>query len=340
MKTAIPYEVEEGWEKLPQGFTHRDVCGVAVDPQDRVYLLTRMDARILVYERDGSFVKAWGEGVFTERTHGIAIDRDGFIYTADDGDHTVRKFSPEGGQLMILGTPGRPSETGYSERGGLESIRRGGKPFNRPTGIAIGPKGDIYVCDGYGNARVHHFSPDGKLVCSWGEPGSGPGEFHLPHGISVSAEGLVYVADRENERIQIFGSEGEHLDSWNHVQRPTDVFVDGDGLVYVSSLWWRVGQNSYASGAIRFDLPGHISVLDSAGNLLLRWITADRCRPGGFAAPHTLCVDSHGDLYVGEVTYTYGVARGGVPEDCHTFQKLARTGNIPGFSYSSQDNTC
>lgn len=324
MTKGLSYDVVEGWEKLPAGYRHLDVDGVAVDVNDRVYLLTRSDARVIVYESDGTFVRSWGENIFTPRTHGIAIGQDGSVYTTDDGDHTVRKFTPEGEQLMVLGTPGKPSDTGYDKEKGMSSITHSGPPFNRPTGVAEAGNGDIYVCDGYGNARVHRFSADGKLLQSWGEPGTGPCQFNLPHGICIDGDGRILVTDRENDRIQFFSPDGEFLDQWTHVQRPTGVFVDEEGLIYVSSLWWRVGQSSQTKGPIRHDLPGHISVLDKNGNLLLRWISADRCAPGNFVAPHTICVDSKGDIYVGEVTYTFGVSRGGVPADCHTFQKFIR----------------
>jgi len=326
MLRGFGYEVIEGWEQLPAGYRHDDVDGVAVDSRDRVYLITRGDARVIVYEPDGTFVTSWGEDIFTPRTHGITIGPDDSVYTVDDGDHTVRKFTPDGKQLMVIGNPGEASDTGYDIKKGLTSITHGGPPFNRPTNVAVAPNGDLYVCDGYGNARVHRFTADGELIQSWGEPGTGPGQFYLPHGICVADNGQVLVTDRENDRVQFFSPDGEFLDQWTHVQRPTDVFIDSEGLVYVSSLWWRVGQKSFVNGPIRHDLPGHISVLDPDGNLLLRWISADRCAPGNFVAPHTLCVDSNGDLYVGEVTHTFGISKGGVPADCHSFQKFARKG--------------
>ena len=321
---SIPrFEVLEGWEKLPENYVHKDVDGVATDSRDRVYLLTRGDARVIVYERDGTFVTSWGEDIFTPRTHGICIGPDDSVWTVDDGDHTVRKFTPEGKQLMVIGTPGVASDTGYDGKT-VQSIKRGAPPFNRPTDAAVAPHGDLYVVDGYGNARVHHFTPNGKLIRSWGEPGTGPGQFHLPHAVFVARDGRVLVADRENDRIQFFSPEGDYLDQWTHVQRPTDIYIDRDGLVYVSELWWRVGQSSFVHGSIKHDLPGRVSVLDLKGNVLLRWCSADRCAAGNFIAPHTLCVDSRGDLYVGEVTYTYAVKNGLVPADAHTFQKFMR----------------
>jgi len=323
MASAPKFKVIEGWEKLPKGYVHKDVNGVAVDSKDNVYLITRMDARVIVYDRKGNFIRSWGEEIFTPRTHGIAIGPDDSVYTADDGDHTVRKFTPEGKQLMIIGTSGKCSDTGYDGKT-IASIKRGGPPFNRPTDVAVAPDGELYVCDGYGNARVHRFKADGTLLGSWGEPGTGPGQFHLPHGIGISSDGRVFVADRENDRIQIFSRDGQFLDMWTHVQRPTDIYFDRDGRVYVSELWWRAGQSSFTHGKINYDLPGGVRVLDLQGNLLLHWCSADREAPGNFVAPHAICVDSCGDLYVGEVTWTFGVSLGGVREDAHSFQKFAR----------------
>lgn len=324
MHTGLKYEVVQDWEQIPDGYTHRDVVGVTVDSRDRVYLITRAEARVFVYERDGSFVATWGEEVFTPQTHGIAAGPDDSIYTVDDGGHTVRKFTPEGRQLMVLGNHGAPSATGYNSKQGVTSIKQGGAPFNRPTNLALGPDGDLYVSDGYGNARIHRFSPQGELLQSWGGPGTGQGQFNVPHDIAVAPDGRLLVADRENDRIQIFSPGGEFLDEWLHIQRPTGIYIDPDGLVYVSSLWWRIGQKSQRKGPIRFDLPGHISILDLDGNLLMRWISADRCAPGNFCAPHDICVDSHGDIYVAEASYSFGISQGVASPDCHTLQKFIR----------------
>jgi len=321
----LSYEVVHGWEQLPSGYTHRDVCGVAIDSRDRVYVITREASRVIVYEPDGRFVASWGEGIFTARTHGITIGPDGSVYCVDDGDHTVRKFTTDGKLLLTLGTSGVASDTGY-DGSTLDSILRGGPPFNRPTNLAVAPSGDLYVTDGYGNARVHRFTGDGELIQSWGQPGTGPGHFNLPHGIWVAADGRVFVADRENDRIQIFSPDGEYLAQWTDVQRPTGLFIDRAGLVYVSELWWRPGQHSYAHGAIEEDLPGRVSVFDRTGKLLKRWGSADRCAPGSFCAPHDVCVDSQGSVYVAEVTWTFAAKAGLVPADCHVFQKFARKG--------------
>ena len=205
----------------------------------------------------------------------------------------------------------------------LASIK-GGPPFNRPTGVAIAPSGDLYVTDGYGNAKVHRFSADGSLIQSWGEPGIGPGQFNLPHDVWVAPDERVFVADRENDRIQIFGPTGMFLDQWTHLQRPTGLCIR-DGLIYVSELWWVPGARSFRLGKIEKDMPGRVSVLDLSGKVLARFgYQGERTAPGNFIAPHGVCADSHGDLYVSEVTQTFAASKGLVPVGSHTFQKFAK----------------
>jgi streptogramin lyase len=321
--TALHYDIVEGWEQLPAGYAHRDVAGVAVDGEDRAFLICRGDHPVIVYDSRGSFVRSWGEGDFTYRTHGITIGPDQNVWCTDDGNHTVRQFTPAGKLLLTLGTLNTPSDTGYDGKNTL-SIKRPAGPFNRPTNLAVGPKGDLYVSDGYGNCRVHHFSPSGVLTRSWGVPGTGPGEFHLPHGIAVDAEGRVFVCDRENDRIQIFSPDGEYLTEWTDTQRPTHIVFDREGRAYVSELWWHTGQTSQRHGPITEARHGRVTVYDRDGGVLTRWGSADACAPGSFAAPHGIAVDSRGDVYVSEVTWTFAVSRGLAPATCHTFQKFAR----------------
>jgi DNA-binding beta-propeller fold protein YncE len=318
----IEYSVVEGWEQLPKDYVHRDVAGVAVDGEDRVYLICRGDHPVMVYDQKGNFKRSWGEGEFTYRTHGIYVAPNGTIFCTDDGNHTVRQFTPEGKLLMTLGIMNTPSDTGYDGKN-LDTIKRGAGPFNRPTNIAIGPNGDFYISDGYGNARVHRFSPTGQLKRSWGEPGRGPGQFHLPHGIAVAADGRVFVCDRESDRIQIFSPDGEYLSEWTDTQRPTHLVFDAQGRAYVTELWWHEGDKSYTLGPITKARHARVSVFDPSGKVLARWGTPDATAPGSFAAPHGLAIDSKNDLYVSEVTWTFAVSHGRVPADCHTFQKFA-----------------
>ncbi len=321
------YEFVEGWEQLPKGYEHRDVAGVACDLEDRVFLICRSDHPVLMYDNRGKFLGSWGEGDFTLRTHGITVGPDNSVWCTDDGNHTVRKFTASGKHLLTLGTMNTPSDTGYDGKD-TRTVSRAGGPFNRPTNIAVGPSGDLYVSDGYGNCRVHQFSPTGTLKRSWGTPGQGPGEFFLPHGIAVARDGRVFVCDRENDRIQIFSPDGEYLSEWTDTRRPTHVVFDAQGRAYVSELWWQPGQQSYRYGPAG-DNPsiksGRVSVYDTNGKVLARWggePGENAAAPGKFAAPHGLAVDSRHDVYVSEVTWTFAESRGHVPTGTHSFQKF------------------
>lgn len=318
------YTVVEDWEQLPTGFTHLDVCGVAVDSKDRLFVLTRSDTRVIVYERDGTFVTSWGEGFLTSRTHGLTIAPDDSVFCVVDRGHVIHKCTPHGKVIFTIGT-GVASDTGYRhEEPG--SIVRAGPPFNEPTNLAIAPNGELYISDGYGNARVHRFSADGELIQSWGEPGAGPGQFTLPHGICVYTDGRVFVADRENDRVQIFSPTGDFLEEWTQVQRPTNIRLGRDGLFYVSELWLPVGRRMYTDDENTENKPGRVSILDRNGDVLKRIVgNGDPCAPGSFCAPHDIAIDSHGDIYVGEVAYSFAGSRGWVPRDCHPLQKFTRT---------------
>jgi sugar lactone lactonase YvrE len=231
--------------------------------------------------------------------------------------------------LLTLGTPRQPSDTGYRANvpSNLTTIQRAAGPFNLPTRLAVGPSGDLYVSDGYGNARVHRFSADGELVQSWGEPGDGPGQFNLPHSVSVHADGRVFVCDRENDRVQIFSPDGEVLAIWTNVTRPCDLFIASDGTVYVGELGWERGTRNMWGRPLEEDRPSRLTIRDPEGNILSAWGGADPCASDGFAAPHGLWVDSRGDVYVGEVTQTALTAffkRTRWHEGCHSLIKFAR----------------
>src|SRR6266508_3636155 len=312
----LRYEVVEGWEQLPAGFTHLDSVGVSVDSDDNVYLLTRYQPRVIVYSRDGEFQRSWGEDLFMERTHGLTVGPDESVYCVDESAHCIYKFTLAGELLLTIGTRGNPADTGYD---GTPASIRGGPPFNRPTNLAVAPSGDLYVSDGYGNCKVHRFSPSGELMQSWGEPGTAPGEFNLPHGVAVDTAGNVLVADRENDRLQVFSPEGRFLAEWTDVQRPTNIAFDAAGNIFVSELWWRVGQRSETRGEILEDRPARVSVFAPDGRLLARWGGPDRTAPGNFIASHDVAVDSRGDVYVAEVTHTFAGRDGLVPPDAHSF---------------------
>ena len=194
-----------------------------------------------------------------------------------------------------------------------------------PTNAWVTDDGTIFVADGYGDTVCHRLSPDGQVEKTWGsaEPGTGPGEFRLPHAIAVDPDDRVLVADRENSRIQLFAPDGSYLAQWTHVTRPDDLFIDPDGLLYVAELGERAGRSPDVE--ILPHMPhASVAILDLDGELITRFGGADPVRPGNFFAPHGIWADAHGDLYVAEVVYSAGANRGLVPLDCHALQKFVR----------------
>jgi DNA-binding beta-propeller fold protein YncE len=317
------YAPVPGWPRLPQGWSFVEVVGVATDASDRVFVFSRSDHPVTVFEPDGTFIRSFGEGDFV-RPHGITVGPDGSVYCTDDRDHSVRKFTPEGKLLLTLGTRGKPSDTGID---GLDyrTIQRPGAPFNLPTNLAIATDGSLYVTDGYGNCRVHKFTAEGQYLFSWGEPGSGPGQFNLPHGIAIDKQGRVFVADRENSRIQIFSAEGTFIDEWTDTARPMQVRFDSDGTAFVCDVGWHAGLFPWHKAPSDPPRGAYVSVFHSDGTLLARWGgSKNPCAPGDFYAPHDLCVDSQGSIYVGEVVMSAGGYQGKVPATCHPIQKFVR----------------
>ena len=199
-----------------------DCAAVGVDRQNRVYAFNRGEHPVAVFDAEGNLLRTWGEGVF-RRPHGVHMGPDDTIWLTDDGDHTVRKCTLDGKVLMTLGVPGEPKP--YMS----------GEPFHRCTHTALSPQGDLYVSDGYGNARIHKYTPDGKLLMSWGEPGTDPGQFNVPHNICCDPDGWLYVADRENHRVQVFDGNGKFETQWNNLHRPNGMCMAGgrDPLFYI-----------------------------------------------------------------------------------------------------------
>jgi DNA-binding beta-propeller fold protein YncE len=315
------YSPAPGWPRLPEGWSFVEVVGVATDARDRVFVFSRSEHPVTIFEPDGRFVGSWGEGQFV-RPHGITIAPDGAVWCTDDNGHSVRKFSPSGELLLSLGTSGQASDTGI-QGWDYRTIARPGAPFNLPTNLAVAPDGSLYVTDGYGNCRVHKFSPEGKLLFSWGTPGSGPGAFNLPHGIAIDREGLVYVADRENSRIQVFSSEGKFLREWTDTARPMQISFDARGIAFVCDVGWRAGLFPWQTAPGQPPRGAYVSIFDRDAKLLARFGgSVDPCAPGDFFAPHDICVDSRGALYVGEVVMSAGGYQGKVDPTCHPIQKF------------------
>ena len=283
------YRIVENWAKLPDGWSFKEVAAVGVDNQDRVYAFSRGEHPMMVFDSEGNFLKSWGEGLWP-RAHGLHMGPDDTVYMTDDGAHCVRKCTLDGKILLEIGIPGKPAP--YMS----------GEPFHRCTHTALSPKGEIYVSDGYGNARVHKYSPDGKLMLSWGEPGTDPGQFNIVHNICADADGWVYVADRENHRVQVFDGNGRYETQWNNLHRPCGLYMPyiRHPVCYIGELGpgMAVNRNSPNLGA-------RVSIVDHQGKLLARiGDPHPGLAPTQFIGPHGVAVDSRGDIYVGEVAWT------------------------------------
>ncbi|MBI4551888.1 MAG: hypothetical protein HY710_06450 [Candidatus Latescibacteria bacterium] len=263
------YEVVPNWGRSGEINAFGLVSGVACDSQDRVYLFIRSpQPEVLVFDPEGRLLDRWGQDIFTT-PHGIWISPDDSIYLTDVADHTVRKTTLDGRIVMTLGTPGQPGAPGA--------------PFNQPTRAVESPSGDIWVSDGYGQNRVHRFTPAGELALSWGETGKGPGQFELPHDITVDRHEQVYILDRPNGRCQIFDNRGVYQTEWKGLLGPNDLFITPDETIYIAESEQR------------------ITVMSMDGTVLARWGEKGD-GPGQFSdSPHGIWVDSRGDLYVSEV---------------------------------------
>ena len=286
--SGFQYEVISDWARLPPELKLGEVAAVAVDSSDTVFLFTRGEHPIVVLDRDGNVLRTWGHGLF-KSAHGLDIGPDGNLYCTDHFDHTVRQFTPEGRLLLQLGLPGKPAP--YMS----------GEPFHHCTHTALSPQGEIYVSDGYGNACIHKFTPDGRLLRTWGRSGCAPGEFYLPHNLVCDEGGWVYVADRENHRVQVFDGEGRFETQWNNLHRPCALCRSANtpGHFYIGEL------GPFAPMHRVPNLGPRLVVLDARGKPLASLSAGPAgIAPGHFVAPHGIAVDSSGDVYIAEVSYS------------------------------------
>ncbi|HYK13812.1 MAG TPA: hypothetical protein VEW70_07500 [Burkholderiales bacterium] len=267
------YEVIRDWPKMPKGEALGVVSRVATDSQDRVYVFQRQDPPVVVFDRDGNYLSAWGIGAVNE-AHGMKIVND-IVYTTDRPDSVAVSFTLDGKPLLVLGKRGVHSDTGCEGRPWL--AQRAGGPFNHPTEMMPHPNGDIYVTDGYRNCRVHRFTGDGRLVKSWGTPGKADDQYHLPHSIAIDPAGKLYVADRANRRIKILSPDGELIGMWTGMGGPNDITLGKDGIFYIAEQE-------------HDDKPAYICLRDGTGSVITRLESRH---------VHGVGVDSRGDIYAG-----------------------------------------
>jgi len=254
------YAVERGWGQLPADIAPAMISQIAVDSRDRVHAIRRGDPPVVVFAPDGSFAGAYGTGGIFD-AHGVYIDEADRVFLADRDAHQIVVFSADGGELFRLGARHRPEWMA---------------PFNHPTDAAVAADGEIYVSDGYGNARVHRFDADGRLRASWGEIGHGPGQFMTPHAVWVDRRDRVLIVDRANDRIQVFTRDGAWLSDWRGLCRPMDMFETSDGVLLVT------------------DQVPSLTAFAADGTRL------GRCRPSLNGA-HGIFGDGDGNIYLAEI---------------------------------------
>ena len=307
------YEVSgDNWGELPEGWVYREATAVAVDSSDNVYVFNRGGHPVIVFDSEGKFLRSWGEDIFTT-PHGITIGPDDSVYCVDTGDSTVRKLTTDGELIFTLGDPGNPAPP------------MSGKPFGRPTHVGINPdNGTLYVADGYANAHVHTYDPDGNYLGTWGESGTDEGQLNIVHNIDIDSNGYVYIGDRENHRVQIFDENGNYETQWVNMSRAAAVYIDKRGesdIVYVGEYFAGI-----ASNAIGTDLGPRVSIYQTDGTLLARvGRESYGDESGRFYSPHGIAVDSKGDVYVAEVAYSdYGMHMD-PPRELRSMQKLVKT---------------
>jgi DNA-binding beta-propeller fold protein YncE len=259
---------------MPAGWVFGRVSAVSGDSQGNVYVLHRGEEAdpVLAFDESGKFLRSWGRGMFGRR-HGIRVDPDDNVWVLDYGDHQVFKFTPEGKLLMTLGEKGVPAEDETH--------------FNRPADMAFTPDGDFYVADGYGNSRIAKFSKDGKFLFAWGKRGKGPGEFHIAHSVALGPDGTVYVADRSNNRIQVFDPNGKFLKQWTHHGATQGISFDRQGRM------WILAARNHVENETLGGLSGRIMHIDAKSGEILGSIES----PG-----HGLHAAANGHIYAASMS--------------------------------------
>ena len=269
-----PVDVTEALT-LPDSFSFARVSGIVIDSDKDILILHRGEDPLLKFDDEGNFLRAFGPRDTWTFSHGLRLDSEENIWVTDIGTHVVVKMDSEGNHLMTLGTPGE---------NGLWDERTGTQLFDQPNDIAFDSDGNFYIAQGHGRGepRILKFDADGNFLMQWGSRGTGPGELAVAHAIEIDSEDRLYIADRENFRVQIFDTDGTYLDEWNYNAMICGLYLHDDGVMYMTS---------------GFD--GEWGKLDMEGNLL-----GTLGRPGDglgeFGEGHYMAVDDDGDVYIAD----------------------------------------
>jgi DNA-binding beta-propeller fold protein YncE len=293
----LPHKLVSNWLQLPKGWNLGECSGVDVDKNDNVWIFNRGKHPVIQVDRNGRFLQAWEE-VPVVSSHGIRVGPDGNIWTVDVAGHRLFKFTPAGRLLMAIAQPNASAGNMETKDG-----------FNRPTGVSFSPDGkSFYVSDGYVNSRVVRFGSDGVYQMQWGKNGTGDSEFRTVHDVTVDEKGRVYVADRENHRIQVFDADGKFLRKITGVGSPW-------GLYYVAKEQAIYMSDGYANRIVKLNLEGQVlGTLSGYGK-----------EPGKLDFAHNITVDSTGAIYVAEIK-NWRVQKWAKPGTATPAKKVSTTG--------------
>lgn len=273
---ALDYVAVPDPVTLPDGVTMGAAAAVAFDAKGHLYVLTRGAQAFFEFDEKGAYVRSFGERMFT-RSHGLRIDGDGNLWATDVGGHVVVKLNPAGEVLLTLGTKGEAGE--WNEAAGSRKL-------NQPNDVAFAPNGDVFIVQGHtpgprGDARVLKFDKNGRFLTSWGGKGAGPGQFEVAHGAAVDAKGLLWVMDRENQRIQMFEADGTFVREVKYQGLPCSVAIGRDHVYMV---------NGFAGQLVQLDLNGKVLAATGRPGKAL----------GEFGEAHFIAISPAGNLYVAD----------------------------------------
>ena len=262
--------------KLPDGMNFGGTSGIAINSRGNLFVLHRGPKPLMEFDPEGNFIRGWGDGLF-DRPHGLRIDPQGNIWTTDVASHVAYKFNPGGRLEMVLGVRGRAGE--MHDFGHL-------RLFNEPSEAVVGPTGDLYVLQGHGKGPccIIKFDKDGNFLKCWGRNGKGPGEFDIPHSLVFDAQGLLYIADRSNSRIQVFDADGNYIREWSQPGTPCGLFMTAD-----QQIWLAHGHT------------GRIMKLDLDGKLLGEIGGAGQGKTlGKYGEAHYIAVSARDEVFVAD----------------------------------------
>ena len=286
------YRVDAAWPKEKSADPWKAMPGIAVDEEGLIWTLNCGEMPVQVYTADGKLVKQWGKNYFAS-PHQIRIGPQGHVWITDSQAHAVYKFTRDGDKLLTIGTPGVPGDDN--------------RRLKMPTDMVEAPSGEVFISDGYRNNRVVVCNAKGEFIRTWGELGTKPGQFSLPHSIARDSKGRIYVADRNNSRVQVFSDKGKFLAHWTNLCQPWTIRITAQDEVYVCGA----SPSQWRKEDVQLGIPPKDQIVmkfDTTGRVLAWWRFPQGpdepnrgVKPGELSWVHGLAVDTKGNLYLGDI---------------------------------------